>query len=442
MALVAETTARTEIRRRSIRLPRRTIPLSEALSHIRICDFTGQLAGAGATRWLAAFGAEIIRIEDPIRKGRWDILRGSPPFKDERRGIEMGSGFNNHNIEKLGITINLRTDRGKELLREIVAVSDVVAENFAAGVLERMGFGYEQLQALKQDVIYVSNCGFGHTGPYREFKSWGPIAQAVSGLTHNSGHAGEDPAGWGYSYMDHTGGYYMAMAIMMALWHREQTGEGQWVDMSCTEAGANLHGADLLDWSVNGRALRADDRPDSNRSSSPEMAPHGVYRCKGDDNWVAIACRSDDDWLALASAMRDQPDYDPQIDDDHLAKLSGRMAAHDQLDSVITAWTSTRLRWDVVRALEARGVPASAVTRPAERIDGDVATASWQLWPMVDHPEMGGVRVDGEPVHLSKTDWSIDRAAPTLGQHNHQVFGDLLGLSTDEIDELVDQEVI
>lgn len=386
---------------------------------------------------MAAFGAEIIRVEDPVRKGRWDILRGSPPFKDERRGIEVGSGFNNHNIEKLGVTINLRTDKGRELLAELVAVSDVVAENFAAGVLERMGFGYEDLCRLREDIIYVSNCGFGHTGPYRDFKSWGPIAQAVSGITHSSGHPGQDPAGWGYSYMDHTGGYYMAIAILMALWHREQTGEGQWVDMSCTEAGANLHGADLLDWSVNGRSQRGDDRPDSNRSASPAMAPHGVYKCRGDDNWVAIACRSDDDWQALKSVVRTD-----ELDQSRFDGLEGRLAAIDELDSLLSAWTADRVRFDVENELGAVGVPVAAVRRPAERIDGDIATSSFGLWPMVDHPVMGGVRVDGEPVHFSKTDWTIERGAPTLGQHNKHVFGTILGLSDAEIDDLVDNEVI
>ncbi|EGJ32849.1 putative acyl-CoA transferases/carnitine dehydratase, partial [Moorena producens 3L] len=158
-----------------------------ALGRYRICDFTGQLAGAGATKWLAAFGAEVIRIEDPVREGRWDILRTMPPFVDDRRGVDFGGGFQNHNVEKKGITLNLRTDRGKELLREIVKRSDVVSENFAAGVLEKLGFGYEALKELKPDIIYVSNCGFGHTGPYASFKTWGPIVQAVSGLTHTSG---------------------------------------------------------------------------------------------------------------------------------------------------------------------------------------------------------------------------------------------------------------
>src|SRR6516162_6908724 len=156
--------------------------VSGPLTGVRICDFSGQLAGAGATRFLAAFGAEVIRIEDPVREGRWDILRGAPPFVDDRRGIEFGTGFQNHNVSKLGITLNLRTEPGRELLRALVRVSDAVTENFAAGVLERLGFGYEALVALKPDIIYVSNSGFGQTGPYREFKTWGPIVQAVSGL--------------------------------------------------------------------------------------------------------------------------------------------------------------------------------------------------------------------------------------------------------------------
>ena len=241
--------------------------------------------------------------------------------------------------------------------------------------------------------------------------------------------------------MDHTGGYYMAMAIMMALWHRQQTGEGQWVDMSCTEAGANLHGADLLDWSVNGTPQRGPDRPQSNRSSSPDMAPHGVYRCKGDDNWVAIACRTDDDWRALAAEVAiDSPDA--PLADARFETTAGRMTAQDHLDELLGAWTADLLRWDVERRLQARGVPAAAVTRPGERIDGDIATASWGLWPMVDHPVAGGVRVDGEPVHLSKTDWAITAGAPTLGQHNNYVLGELLGLGSAEIEGLAAEGVI
>ena len=186
--------------------------MPDALASFRICDFTGQLAGAGATKWLAAFGAEVIRIEDPTRQGRWDILRGTGPFVDARRGIDLGGAFNNHNTDKRGITLNVKTEKGKAILTELIKKSDAITENFAAGVFEKWGFGYEQLKTIKPDIVYVSNSGFGHVGPYGKFKSWGPIVQAISGLTFTSGLPDQQPAGWGYSYMDHTGSYYMALS--------------------------------------------------------------------------------------------------------------------------------------------------------------------------------------------------------------------------------------
>ncbi len=421
--------------------------MGEALGNVRICDFTGQLAGAGATKWLAAFGAEVIRIEDPVKQGTWDILRGAPPFKDARRGIEFGSGFNNHNVGKLGITLNLRTERARELLADLVSKCDVVTENFAAGVVDRMGFGYERLRELRPDIIYVSNCGFGQTGPYAKFKSWGPIAQAVSGMTFQSGLPDQAPAGWGYSYLDHTGGYYMAMAILAALYHRARTGEGQWVDLSCTEAGAYLNGPAMLDWTVNGRPLRRDGQPNSNRSTSPAMAPHGIYPTGAEepgidglgatDNWVAIACRDDHDWAELAQEIGEE-----WARDDAFATLAGRLDRQDELDNRMAAWTSGRDRRHVAAVLLKRGVPAAAVTRPGERIDEDDNVAAWGLWPTVTHAAMGEVRVDGLPVHLSETDWRISRGAPTLGQDNDRIYGELLGLSATEIDELRSEGVI
>jgi crotonobetainyl-CoA:carnitine CoA-transferase CaiB-like acyl-CoA transferase len=410
---------------------------SKALSHLRICDFTGQLAGAGATRFLAAFGAQVIRIEDPVRQGRWDILRGLPPFVDDRRGVDFGGGFNNHNVEKLGITLNLRTERGRELLRQLVAISDVVSENFAAGVLERLGFGYEELRALRSDIIYVSNCGFGQVGPYSRFKSWGPIVQAVSGLTFSSGLPDQDPAGWGYSYMDHTGGYYMALAILLALRHRNRTGEGQWVDMSCTDAGATLNGPALLDYTVNGRPLRRDGSPHSNRSQSPEMAPHGIYPAAGDDEWIAIACRDDADWQALAERIGE-----PWANVARFVRLGGRLDFQDDLDTLLETWTRKHDRFELAAELRSAGVPASAVQMPEERVDKDPNTANWGLWPTIKHSAMGSVRVDGLPVHLSETDWELERGGPCLGEHNDRVFSEVLGLSSDEIEELRTEGVI
>ncbi len=411
--------------------------MEQALQRYRICDFTGQLAGAGATKWLAAFGAEVIRIEDPVLEGRWDILRSIPPFVDERRGVDFGGGFNNHNTEKKGITLNLRTERGKELLRELVKRSDVVSENFAAGVLARWGFGYEELKAIKPDIIYVSNCGFGHVGPYAAFKTWGPIVQAVCGLTFTSGLPDEEPAGWGYSYMDHTGGMYMAMAILFALLHRERTGEGQWVDMSCTDAGLTLHGPAILDWTVNGRPTRRPGMPNGNRSLGPEMAPHGIYPAEGDDEWVAIACRDERDWRAFADCVDA-----PWVGEARFADLASRKRHEDALDELVSGWTRGRGKFEVQRALSAVGVPAAAVQKPQERVDQDPDTGGFGLWPTARHTKMGDVRVDGLPVHLSETDWRIERGGPCLGEHTEEVLTELLGLSADDVAKLREEGVV
>ena len=417
-------------------------PPCPALSNIRICDFTGQLAGAGATRILAAFGAQVIRVEDRLRQGQWDIFRGNGPWIDERRGINLGGTFNNHNVEKLGVTLDMRQAEAKPILEELISVSDAVTENFSKGVLDRWGFSYDEMVKIKPDIIYVSNCGFGHVGPYSEFKTWGPIVQAVSGLTFQSGMPDMPPAGWGYSYMNHTGGYLMAIAILFALYHRHRTGDGQWIDMSCTDGAAALNGPAMLDYTVNGVPARRPGNPNSNRSVHPRMAPHGIYRCAAsdewDDNWVAIAVRNDADWLALCCVLG----LDDLAADEELSDVDGRIARHDEIDARIEAWTSARTPMQAMESLQTAGVPAGAVQRPEDRIENDPNVREWGLFSEVEHPKMGRVRVDGMPLKLSRTPARIERGGPTLGQHNAQVFGDVLGMDESTIAEMTEQGVI
>ena len=408
-----------------------------ALSHLRICDFTGLLAGAGATRFLAALGAEVIRIEDPTNNGAWDFLRGGPPYRDERRGINLGGSFNNHNVQKLGITLNLKSAKGKEVLRRLISVSDVVSENFSASAFERLGFGYEVLRSIRPDIIYVSDCGFGHSGPYMNFKTFGPTVQAFSGLTFASGLPDLPPAGWGYSFMDHGAAYYMAMAILAAVHHRNVTGQGQYVDCASTEAGAVLNGPAVLDYSVNGRALRRPGRPDSNHSQSPWMAPHNIYPCQEADSWVAIACRDDADWKQLTGVIDQEWARDPRW-----ALLSDRLEGERELDERMAAWTVLFTPHALAARCQEARVPASAVQTPEQRIDHDPNTRDWGLWPEVEHSEMGRVRVEGLPVHLSKTDWRLTRGAPCLGEHNDYVLGEILSIDAGTRDELRAEGVI
>ena len=384
------------------------------------------MAGAGATRILAAFGAQVIRIEDPVTRGLWDIVRSLGPSIKGDSSNEGGSGFNNHNVEKLGITLNLRTARGKEILAEIVRQSDAVTENFSAGVMGRLGFGYERLKELKPGIVYVSNCGFGQVGPYRDFKSWGPIAQAVSGMTFQSALPGEQPAGWGFSYMDHTGAYLMAVALLAGLFHRARTGEGQWIDMSCTEAGAALNGPALLDATVNNRPLRRDGSPNSNRTSFQGHAPNGVFPTAEPDTWIAAACRNDDEWSRLRPLIG--------------SATTDRFG--DEADGAMADFTRRRTQADVVSTLRQLGIPVAPVLNSPERIDHDPRTADWGLWPTVTHSKHGEIRADGLPVHLSRTDWKVERGGPLLGEDNHRVLRELIGLSHAEIDTLAEEGVI
>jgi crotonobetainyl-CoA:carnitine CoA-transferase CaiB-like acyl-CoA transferase len=312
-----------------------------------------------------------------------------------------------------------------------------VSENFAAGVLDRWGFGWDRLRAIREDLIYVSNCGFGHTGPYASYKTWGPIVQAMSGLTFTSGLPDEEPAGWGYSYMDHTGGMYMALAILFALIHRQRTGEGQWVDLACTEAGLSLNGPAILDWTVNGRPTRRPGQPEGNRSSQPPMAPHGIYACLGEDEWLSIACRSDADWAVLAGVIDA-----PWAQDARWKTLAGRIDGQDELDRRIEEWTRPQEKFALQRRIVEAGVPSAAVQKPAERIDHDPGTSELGLWPEVTHQEMGRVRVDGLPVHFSKTDWKIERGGPCVGQDTDRVLHDLLGYDEVEIARLHEEGIV
>ena len=410
---------------------------SRALSHLTICDLTGQLAGAGSTRYLAALGARVIRVEDPVRQGRWDILRGSTPHVDDRRGIELGGAFNNHNVEKMGVTLNLRLESGRDLLRRLVAISDVVTENFAAGVMTKLGFSYDELRAIRPDIVYVSNCGFGHVGRYSHFKTFGQVVQAVCGLSFGVGAADPPPAAWGFSYMDHMGANIMAVAVMAAVAHRNRTGEGQWVDMSCTDAGLGLTGPDLLDYTVNSRPLRRAGMPDSNHSDQPAMAPHGIYPTEVEDRWVAIACRDDHDWVTFGEVSGESWAVDARF-----ATVSGRMARQAELDRLVSGWTSRRGGNEVASRLRAAGVPSSTVAMSEDRIEHDADNAAWGLFPTAHHAEIGDRRVDGVPAHFSETDWSITRGAPLLGEHNREVFCGLLGLSDDEFSALAVEGVV
>ena len=387
-----------------------------ALSHIRICDFTGQLAGAGATRVLAAFGAQVIRIEDPVTQGRWDILRDMEPFVDDRRGIEFGGGFQNHNVEKLGITLNLRTERGRELLADLVRVSDVVTENFAAGVLARLGFPYERLREIRDDVIYVSNCGFGHRGPYAAFKTWGPIVQSCCGLTFTSGLPDMPPAGWGYSYMDHHGGNIMAIAILCALVHRQRTGEGQHVDSALAYTAMTLQSPFMQLY----EGKRWDEPRGQETLGSGPL--HRAYQAR-------------DGWFFLGARTGDLP---------RLAKLDGLSEIASLEGATLERALEQHFRTQTVdhwvpRCIAA-GLGAHRCILDLPELMQDPWVVEHELSATREHDDIGLVTTCGPAPRLSRTPVHIGKPAPKPGSDVRSIL-DEIGMA-DRLESLIARGVV
>ena len=419
-----------------------------ALDGIRVLDFTWFLASAGGTRFLSSFGAECLKVEikshpdtrlaamAPIG-GREAREKATAPL----RGVtdpDMGGQFNNKNPGKRGISLNVRHPKGLEIARRLVAMSDIVAEGFSPGVLDAWGLGYDKLKAIKPDIIYVQQSGMGAQGKYGRFRTVGPIANAFAGLSEMSGLPEPAmPAGWGYSYLDWLGAYSFALAMLSALYHRERTGEGQWIDASQTEVGLFISGTTILDWSANGRIWSRT----GNRSPLKPAAPHGAYPCAGVDQWIAIACFSDAEWRALTE-VANRPDW---VNDARFTTLAGRLQHQDALDILVGEWTKTGDARQLMLALQKADVPAGVCQTAGDRCDSDPQLAHLQWLTEVTGTKIGRWPVAEVPVKLSESPayagGRIDRGAPCYGEDNEYVYGELLGMTSREIKELAAEGV-
>jgi crotonobetainyl-CoA:carnitine CoA-transferase CaiB-like acyl-CoA transferase len=418
------------------------------LDGIRVVDFTWFLASAGGTRFLSSFGAECLKIEikthpdtrlaamAPIG-GREAREKATAPL----RGVtdpDMGGQFNNKNPGKRGISLNVRHPKGLEIARRLVAMSDIVAEGFSPGVLDSWGLGYDKLKEIKPDIIYVQQSGMGAQGTYGRFRTVGPIANSFSGLSEMSGLPEPAmPAGWGYSYLDWMGAYSFALAMLSALYHRERTGEGQWIDASQTEVGLFIDSTAILDWSANGRIHTRT----GNRSFNKPAAPHGAYPCAGEDRWLAIACFTDAEWQALAELAR-RPEW---LTDPRFATLAARLQHQDALDAAVGEWTKSNEARQLMMTLQKAGVPAGVCQTTEERCDHDPQLAHLEWLTEVTGTKIGRWPVAEVPVKLSESPayagGRIDRGAPCYGEDNEYVYGELLGMSSKQIKDLADEGV-
>lgn len=396
------------------------------LDGIRIVDFGWVFAGPIGTRTLADMGAEVIKIET---RRALDEMRRSP--SNTSGDIERDPVFHDLNRNKLSFTVDVTTPEGVDLIKRLVAVSDVVSENFSPGVLDRRGLGYEALAAVRPDLVMIAMSAAGQDGPLHEIRTYGPSISALSGLDSMVGYPGERVLGSQGFYPDMVGAIHGVIAILAALWHRDQTGRGQYIDLSQWEATTGMLGDAILDYTMNG-VVRGRQ---GNRNAG--MSPHGNYPCRDDDTWVAIAVRTEEQWRGLCDAIG-RPAW---TGEPWAADAYQRVRNADRVDAALGEWTSTQTADEATDALQAAGVPAGPSLHVGERyFHPHFAARDFHV--DLDHPATGTDIVGGVAWKLSRTPGRLRRHAPLLGEHNEYVLRDLLGLSDGEIAALEERKVL
>ncbi|WP_134324805.1 CaiB/BaiF CoA transferase family protein [Cumulibacter soli] len=419
----------------------------KALDGIRVLDFTWSVAGPTITAFLAAFGAEVIKVEWPDRP---DMMRKTMIANDVPATLDSACFFATVNPGKRGLSIDMRSEEGRKIAADLIARVDMVTESFSAGVLDRWGLTYERMRELNPEIIYVSLSGFGHSGRYQSYDTWGPTAQSFNGLTGLSGLPGRSPAGIGFSYMDVMGGYHGALAAMMALYHRKKTGQGQYVDISQVESGLALSGAGMLDSTVNRRGGGRVGVPPGNRSVWPGAdaavglrgevgAPYNCYPTAGAADWdyCAITVLNDEHWSSLKSVMS-SPAW---AEEDRFATMDSRIAHQDDLDRHVAEWTMQYDKMELMYLLQARGIPAGAMQTFEQIVEQDPQLQCRDFMVELEHPLLGKRLWETPAMKLSESPASVHPTWPLLGQDNEYILKEILQMDDESINALQEAHV-
>ena len=384
------------------------------LKGVRVLDLSWIIAGPTATRFLAMMGAEVIKVGSARRPD--PSTRGAP--------------FQAYNQSKLYAALNISRPEGLELAMRLVSVSDIVIENFAAGVIERLGLGYDALRQAKPDIIMLSSSGTGHSGPDKNYVAYGSLLQYYTGWNAISGYPDSEPIKGGL-WADPWVGMELAMVAAAALNHRVVTGEGNYVDFSMAEALTASIPEALLDYQMNDRV------PEPMGNTDHHHAPHNVYRCKGDDRWLAIAVTNYEEWRTLCGVIGRHD----LSDDVALTDTKGRSEQQKRIDAAITAWSQQHEDYEAMRILQEAGISATPYLSP-QRVFTDPQLREGGFFTTL-------IASDGKQRDLPALGWRFEggpepriTAAPVLGQHNNYVYGELLGLSDDEVAQFIEEQII
>jgi crotonobetainyl-CoA:carnitine CoA-transferase CaiB-like acyl-CoA transferase len=393
------------------------------LEGIRVISF-----GTGAVipdfgKILGEFGADVIKIES---KENLDFMRTI--------GFDINNipGFNESNRNKRSFGVNLKTQKGKKLVRQLIKKTDIIGENFRGGVMASLGFGYNSVRRIKPDIIYISSQGFGAGGPYSDYQAYGPMLAAASGVLHLWAHPDDPyPVGSNVPLPDHIASKQAVVAVIAALDYRRRTGKGQFIDMSQVEVAASLIGEFCLEYTVNGRV------PKAMGNRSLYAAPYGCYRCKGDDQWCAISVFTNDEWQGFCNAIGN-PGW---TKDPKFADTVSRLRNVDELDRLVEEWTIERDPHEVMNTLQAAGVAAGVAQRSIDTIN-DPQLKWLGAIIEVDHPVAGKRLYPGIPFKISNMTLRPSTAAPLLGQHTEEICRELLQMSEGDISRLKEEKVL
>jgi crotonobetainyl-CoA:carnitine CoA-transferase CaiB-like acyl-CoA transferase len=402
--------------------------LHQVFAGVKVADFTWAAAGPIITKCLADHGATVIRVESTTHP---DSIRLGGPFKDGIPGLNRSGFFADFNTSKNSIALDMSTNLGRQIARRLVGWSDVVAESYTPGVMARFGLDYPTIRDEQPDLVMLSTCMQGQSGPYREYAGYGGQGAAIAGLHYVTGWPDSVPAGPKGAYTDSITPRFGIAALVAALGHRDRTGIGQHIDLSQIEASLQLLAPEILEYQLNGRVAS----PMGNRSIV--HAPHGVYPCLGTDRWVAIAIERYEQFFSLAEVVG-SPAWTNQ---DDLRTPSGRRARQDELDFTISKWTASRDCFAAMHVLQRAGIPAGAVQRPSDLLVDPQLKFNGHFWPL-DHAELGTCLYNGPSFRLSRTPAVLRSSAPLLGQDTRWVLNELLDFSHAEIDDFAYAQVL
>ena len=400
------------------------------LDGIKVVDLTHVFAGPTCTRVLADLGADVLRFESP---NRLDVTRNL--ILTDNDGMDhhwhRASYFVVRNVNKREMVIDLAKPEGIEIVKKLIAEADVVAESFTPRVMGQFGLAYEQLRAIKPDIIMISLSGYGQDGPMRDYGAYGMGLEPASGISSITGYEGGPPIRTGLSFTDPYSGFMGAGAVLTALAYRRRTGKGQYIDLSEQEAAIPVMGGALLEYQMTGRVH------ERRGNRSDWAAPQGAYRCAGEDRWIAISCANDAEFEQLARATGN----DSWLDDDRFNTVLARHDNHDALDEAITAWTSQRSPYDAMHALQKAGVTAAAVLDGRDVLS-DPHFAARKQFDTIDQPLLGKRRVQKHvAARFARFDTAPRRTSPLLGEHNEEVLKEL-GYNDEQIAKLSEERVI